>query len=239
MTKLSVNINELATLRNAGCGNSPDILKTAVLAGMAGAHGITAHPLPGSGLLGYDDILKLRSSISTELNIAGNPTDLFIRLVRELHPEQVTLMCGDGNATAADRAWDTKHNLGLLSEVCQIFNTDGIKTSIFVEPDVEMVRYASDTGCKCAVLDAQHYAKNFEYGQEAAIEPYIYAAEEALKCGLELNAGRGFNLANIGFFCSTLPETAGISVGHGLICDALYIGLDTAVKAYLAELENI
>ena len=101
-----------------------------------------------------------------------------------------------------------------------------------------MVRYASDTGCKCAVLDAGQYSKGYEFGREAAIEPYCYAAEEALKCGLELNAGRGFNLANIGYYHSTLPETAGISVGHGLICDALYIGLDTAVKAYLGELEN-
>lgn len=238
MTKLSVNINELATLRNAGCCNAPDILKAAALATIAGAQGITAHPLPGSGLLDYEDILQLRTAIRAELNIAGYPTDMFIRLVRELHPEQVTLMYSDGNATAASGGWDTKHNLGFLTEVCQIFNTDGIKTSIFVEPDVEMVRYASDTGCKCAVLDAQSYAKGFEFGREAAIEPYIYAAEETLKCGLELNAGRGFNLANIGFYCNTLPETAGVSVGHGLICDALYIGLDTAVKAYLAELEN-
>ena len=238
MTKLSVNINKIATLRNARGGNLPDVVKAALNIERFGAQGITVHPRPDERHIRYSDVRELKPLLTTEFNIEGNPIDKFIRLVREVHPAQVTLVPDAENVLTSNAGWDTKHNLGYLSEICTIFNVEGIRTSIFVDPDIEMIRYASETGCKRIELYTESYARDYSKNREQAIEKYYFAAEEAVKCGLEINAGHDLNLENLRYFAQTIPSLAEVSIGHALISDALYMGLEATVKAYLAELNN-
>ena len=238
MTKLSVNINKIATLRNARGGNLPDVVKAALDIERFGAQGITVHPRPDERHIRYSDVRELRPLLTTEFNIEGNPTDPFIRLVREVHPAQVTLVPDAENVLTSNAGWDTKHNLGYLTEICQIFSVQGIRTSIFVDPDIEMIRYAAETGCKRIELYTESYARNYPENREQAIEKYYFAAEEAIRCGLEINAGHDLNLENLRYFARTIPSLAEVSIGHALISDALYMGLEATVKAYLAELNN-
>ena len=238
MTKLSVNINKIATLRNARGGNLPDVVKAALDIERFGAQGITVHPRPDERHIRYSDVRELKPLLTTEFNIEGNPIDKFIRLVREVHPAQVTLVPDAENVLTSNAGWDTKHNLGYLSEICTIFNVEGIRTSIFVDPDIEMIRYASETGCKRIELYTESYARDYSKNREQAIEKYYFAAEEAVKCGLEINAGHDLNLENLRYFAQTIPSLAEVSIGHALISDALYMGLEATVKADLAELNN-
>lgn len=238
MTKLSVNINKIATLRNARGGNLPDVVKAALDIERFGAQGITVHPRPDERHIRYSDVRELKPLLTTEFNIEGNPTDPFIRLVREVHPAQVTLVPDAENVLTSNAGWDTKHNLGYLTEICQIFNVQGIRTSIFVDPDIEMIRYASETGCNRIELYTESYARDYAENREQAIEKYYFAAEEAARCGLGINAGHDLNLENLRYFAQTIPSLAEVSIGHALISDALYMGLEATVKAYLAELNN-
>ena len=238
MTKLSVNINKIATLRNARGGNLPDVVKAALDIERFGAQGITVHPRPDERHIRYSDVRELKPLLTTEFNIEGNPIDKFIRLVREVHPAQVTLVPDAENVLTSNAGWDTKHNLGYLSEICTIFNVEGIRTSIFVDPDIEMIRYASETGSKRIEIYTESYARDYSKNREQAIEKYYFAAEEAVKCGLEINAGHDLNLENLRYFAQTIPSLAEVSIGHALISDALYMGLEATVKAYLAELNN-
>ena len=236
MTKLSVNINKIATLRNARGGNLPDVVKAALDCERFGAQGITVHPRPDGRHIRYDDVHALKMVLSTEFNIEGNPVESFIRLVCEVHPAQVTLVPDAENVLTSNAGWDTRTHLAYLKRICKRFNDEGIRTSIFIDPVPEMIRYAAETGCRRVELYTEAYARDYESGRERAIAPYVAAAEEAARCGLELNAGHDLNLHNLRYFRQTIPFLAEVSIGHALICDALYMGLERTIQAYRAQL---
>lgn len=233
MTKLSVNINKIATLRNARGGNMPDVLKAARDCESFGAQGITVHPRPDERHIRYSDVEQLKELITTEFNIEGNPAGRFTELVLKVHPTQVTLVPDAENVLTSNAGWDTKSNLSYLKRICKIFNDEGIRTSIFVDPVIEMVRYAAETGCNRIELYTEAYARNYSVNREEAVEPYFKAAQEAVKLGLGLNAGHDLNLDNLAYFSRTVPGLMEVSIGHALICDALYLGLEKTVRSYL------
>ena len=237
MTKLSVNINKIATLRNARGGNVPDVLKAAVNCERFGAQGITVHPRPDERHIRYADVRALKPLLTTEFNIEGNPIDSFRELVLEVHPAQVTLVPDGNNVLTSNAGWDTKRNLQYLKEICGIFKRDGIRVSIFVDPVPEMIRYAAETGCDRVELYTEAYASGYAANREKAIAPYYEAACEAVKSGLGLNAGHDLSTENLRYFNQTLPGLLEVSIGHALISDALYWGLEKTIQAYLQELK--
>lgn len=237
MTKLSVNINKIATLRNARGGNMPDVLKAAKDCEAFGAQGITVHPRPDERHIRYNDVTALKELVTTEFNIEGNPIDKFTELVLKVKPTQVTLVPDAENALTSNAGWDTKRNLDYLKKICRTFNEEGIRTSIFVDPVVEMVQYAAETGCSRIELYTEAYAREYGECREKALEPYYKAAQEAVRLGLGLNAGHDLSLENLRYFHQNIPGLMEVSIGHALICDALYMGLDASIKAYLNELK--
>jgi len=237
MTKLSVNINKIATLRNARGGNMPDVEKAAVDCEHFGAEGITVHPRPDERHIRYADVRAIKPLLTTEFNIEGNPIDSFRDLVLEVHPAQVTLVPDAHNALTSNAGWDTKRNLQYLKEICGIFKRDGIRVSIFVDPVVEMIRYAAETGCDRVELYTEAYAAGYASNREQAIAPYYEAACEAVKMGLGLNAGHDLSTVNLRYFNQTIPGLLEVSIGHALISDALYWGLERTIQAYLQELK--
>lgn len=237
MTKLSVNINKIATLRNARGGNLPDVLQVARDCERFGAQGITVHPRPDGRHIKYEDVTQLKPILTTEFNIEGNPIDSFIDLVLKVHPAQVTLVPDGNNVLTSNAGWDTKHNLEYLKGICATFNKEGIRTSIFVDPIIEMIQYASETGCKRIELYTEAYAANYNLNKEKALEPYHIAAEEAIKCGLGINAGHDLNLTNLKYFRDNIPGLLEVSIGHALICDSIYLGLQNTIEAYLERVK--
>ena len=237
MVKLSVNINKIATLRNARGGNRPDVLQAALDCQSFGAEGITVHPRPDGRHIRYCDVRAIKDNISVEFNIEGNPIDEFRKLVLEVHPTQVTLVPDAPEALTSNAGWNTRENRGFLKDICRVFHSEGIRTSIFLDPDVEMVRYATDTGCDRIELYTEAYAREYCNGPEKAIESYAKAALEAVNCGLGLNAGHDLNLDNLRFFKDNVSGLQEVSIGHALICDALYMGLEKSISAYLGELK--
>ena len=237
MTKLSVNINKIATLRNARGGNVPDVLKAAVDIERFGAQGITVHPRPDERHIRYADVRALKPLLTTEFNIEGNPIDSFRDLVLEVHPAQVTLVPDAESALTSNAGWDTKRNTKYLKEICRIFQRDGIRVSIFVDPVVEMIRYAAETGCDRVELYTEAYASGYAANPEQALAPYYEAACEAVRLGLGLNAGHDLNTVNLRYFNQHIPGLLEVSIGHALISDALYLGLEKTIQAYLGELK--
>jgi len=237
MTKLSVNINKIATLRNARGGNMPDVLKAALDIERFGAQGITVHPRPDARHIRYDDVTSLKQILSTEFNIEGNPIQSFIDLVLQVLPTQVTLVPDANDAITSNAGWNTKDNLGYLKKICRLFNDAGVRTSIFLDPSAEMVKYAAETGCQRIELYTEAYARGYGENREQAIEPYVTAAEEACRQGLDVNGGHDLNLENLRYFCNNIPGLKEVSIGHALICDALYMGLEKTVRSYLGELK--
>ena len=237
MTKLSVNINKIATLRNARGGNVPDVLKAAVNCERFGAQGITVHPRPDERHIRYADVRALKPLLTTEFNIEGNPIDSFRDLVLEVHPAQVTLVPDANNVLTSNAGWDTKRNLQYLKDICSVFKRDGIRVSIFVDPVPEMIRYAAETGCDRVELYTEAYASGYAANREKAIAPYYEAACEAVKMGLGLNAGHDLSTENLRYFNQTIPGLLEVSIGHALISDALYWGLEKTIQAYLQELK--
>ena len=238
MTQLSVNINKFATLRNARGGNLPDVVKAALDCESFGAQGITVHPRPDERHIRYSDVRKLRPVIGTEFNIEGNPIQSFIDLVCEVHPDQVTLVPDAPNVITSNAGWDTVKSGEFLSETCALFKAEGIRVSIFVDPDPEMVRGALACGADRVELYTEAYATNYATDREAAIAPYRKAAETARDCGLGLNAGHDLNLENLSWFIRNIPWTDEVSIGHAIICDALYLGLERTLKEYLDRIRN-
>lgn len=232
MTKLSVNINKVATLRNARGGNNPDVLQTAIDCEMFGAEGITVHPRPDERHIRYQDVRDIRSRITTELNIEGNPIDRYIDLVLEVRPTQVTLVPDADDQLTSNHGWDTKANRGFLTDVVGRFREAGIRTSIFVDADPEMVACARECGTDRVELYTEPYASGYAADREAAIGPFVEAAEEARRQGLGLNAGHDLSLRNLHYFHRRIPWVNEVSIGHALICDALYIGLKAAIEKY-------
>ncbi|MFA6770487.1 MAG: pyridoxine 5'-phosphate synthase [Bacteroidales bacterium] len=238
MTKLSVNINKFATLRNARGGNMPDILLAAKECERLGAQGITIHPRPDERHITYQDVRNLKPILSTEFNIEGNPIDSFVKLVLENKPAQVTLVPDAHDAITSNSGWDTKTYKPFLKKICSIFNAEGIRTSIFLDPDIEMVKHAADIGCNRIELYTEEYAIKYSLGErEMAIEPYMKAAAAATQAGLGLNAGHDLSLENLKYFSKNIPDLLEVSIGHALICDALYLGLENTIQSYLRQLK--
>lgn len=236
MTRLSVNINKIATLRNARGGNIPDVLKAAIDCQRFGAEGITVHPRPDERHIRYQDVRDIRPIITTEFNIEGYPSESFINLVLSVVPHQVTLVPDPPNALTSNTGWDTIANKAFLKKIIPIFQEKGIRTSIFVNADVEMVKHAADTGTNRIELYTEPYASQYPLGPEKAIEPFVKAALAAQEVGLGLNAGHDLNLENLNFFARNIPGLLEVSIGHALISDALYYGLENTIQLYLKQL---
>jgi len=232
MTKLSVNINKIATLRNARGGNLPDLIQVAKDCEKFGAQGITVHPRPDGRHIRYEDVRNLKQIVTTEFNIEGYPSKDFIDLVLEVKPHQVTLVPDAPDAITSNNGWDTKKYQKMLYEICQVFKNEGIRTSLFVNPDVEMVKNAKLCGTNRIELYTEHYAEIYPLNPQSAIEEYVDAAEEAVRQGLGINAGHDLNLHNLAFFAQHIPQLLEVSIGHALICDALYLGLEETIKQY-------
>jgi len=236
MTRLSVNINKIATLRNARGGNIPDVQKTAQDCERFGAQGITVHPRPDERHIRYKDVELLKPLITTEFNIEGNPIPQFINLVLKHKPDQVTLVPDDPNQLTSDHGWDTIKHKDFLKDVIARFKEAGIRTSIFVDPDPKMVEHAVKTGTDRIELYTESYASGFNNDKEKAVAPFTEAAKVAQAVGLGINAGHDLNLENLGFFIKSIPWVDEVSIGHALICDALYLGLENTIQLYLRAL---
>lgn len=232
MAKLSVNINKIATIRNARGGNSPDVVKAALDIEGFGADGITVHPRPDERHIRYADVLNLKPVLSTEFNIEGNPIPKFMDLVLSVRPTQVTLVPDAPDALTSCAGWNTRDNQDFLSDIVSRLKEAGIRTSIFVDPDPEMVSYAAKTGTDRVELYTEPYASAYAADPEKAIAPFIAAATEAKKLGLQVNAGHDLSLVNLDFFLRKIPFVKEVSIGHQLICDALYLGLKETVAQY-------
>jgi pyridoxine 5-phosphate synthase len=239
MTKLSVNINKIATLRNSRGGNNPDLIKAALDIERFGADGITVHPRPDERHIRYADVTELKRVITTELNIEGNCREQkFVDLVLATKPAQVTLVPDALGQLTSDHGWDTITHRDYLSEIISIFKAAGIRVSIFVDPVVEMVQGAAETGTDRIELYTEGYASHFFHDKETAVAPYTAAAKKAKELGLGLNAGHDLSLENLAYFSQQIPELDEVSIGHALICDALYYGLENAVQLYQRQLNK-
>ena len=232
MTKLSVNINKTATLRNARGGNLPDVLISALDIERFGAQGITIHPRPDERHIRYSDAYNLKKQINTELNIEGNPIDRFMDLVLEVVPAQATLVPDAPDAITSDAGWNTKEHKSFLQDTIARLKEKGIRTSIFVDADEEMVFHAKETGTDRIELYTESYAANYTKNREDAISDFVKAGKVAQELGLGLNAGHDLNLENLKYFAELVPNLMEVSIGHALICDALYLGLENAVMMY-------
>ncbi|MBR2608238.1 MAG: pyridoxine 5'-phosphate synthase [Bacteroidales bacterium] len=235
MTRLSVNINKIATIRNARGGNMPDVTKAALDCERFGAEGITVHPRPDERHIRYSDVRQIRPLVATEFNIEGNPIKSFIDLVLEVIPDQVTLVPDAEDAITSNAGWDTVRHRDFLKEVCTEFRSKGIRTSIFIDPKPEMAEAAALCGCDRVELYTEGYAAMYAKDREAAIAPYLRTAETVRDCGLGLNAGHDLNLENLEYFIRTIPWTDEVSIGHAIVCDALYMGLEQTIRAYLSK----
>jgi pyridoxine 5-phosphate synthase len=236
MTKLSVNINKIATIRNARGGSSPSVTEAAIKLQTFGAQGITIHPRPDQRHITRKDVYDLKPLVSTEFNIEGNPHRAFIDMVLEIQPEQVTLVPDGEDAITSNAGWDCEHNLEFLKLVIAEFKAVGIRTSIFLDPNPEMVKFAKETGADRIELYTEAYATNYSKNKEEAIKPYIETALEAEKYGLGINAGHDLSLENLKYFADHIPNLLEVSIGHALISEALYMGLENTVQAYLKRL---
>jgi pyridoxine 5-phosphate synthase len=237
MTKLSVNINKIATLRNSRGGNVPNLLKVATDIENFGAEGITIHPRPDERHIRYQDARDLKNIVRTEFNIEGNPIKSFMDLVLETKPTQVTLVPDGINAITSNAGWDTIKNQSFLQEVIQEFQQNGIRTSIFIDTDVKLIEAAAKTGADRIELYTEEFAKQFDSGNKEAIKSYTEAAILANKIGLGINAGHDLSLENIKFFKQNIPNLAEVSIGHALIAESLYLGLENVVNMYLHRLK--
>jgi len=236
MTRLSVNINKIATLRNARGGNMPNVIQTAQDIESFGAQGITVHPRPDERHIRYSDVRELTKVVKTEFNVEGNPNQKFIDLVLETKPDQVTLVPDAVDAITSNAGWDTKKHQDYLIDIINTFKSHNIRTSIFVDPDAEMIKYAKTTGTDRVELYTESFAKEYNSDKHHAIKSYVNAAEEANKLNLGLNAGHDLSLENISFFAQNIPNLKEVSIGHALICESLYHGLENVIKSYLNKL---
>ena len=237
MTRLSVNINKIATIRNARGGSMPDVTAAAVNCERFGADGITVHPRPDERHIRYSDVREIRPLITTEFNIEGNPIESFMNLVLEVRPDQVTLVPDAEDAITSNAGWDTLRHRDFLTEICGELRANGIRSSIFIGADPRMAEGAAACGADRVELYTEPYAEMFPRDPQAAIADFIEAAEAARDCGLGLNAGHDLNLDNLEFFIRNIPWTDEVSIGHALISDALYMGLEQTIKSYLSKVK--
>ncbi len=237
MTRLSVNINKIATLRNARGGDLPNVVKTALDCERFGAQGITVHPRPDERHIRFKDVYDLKPLLTTEFNIEGYPARVFIDLVINVRPAQVTLVPDPPGVLTSDSGWDTIQHGPFLKEIITEFHHHGIRTSIFVAPDLLMIRNAAETGTDRIELYTESYAKKFPSDREEAIKPFISAASVAIESDLGINAGHDLNLENLKYFAGHIPGLSEVSIGHALISDALYFGLENTIQLYLRQLQ--
>jgi len=237
MTRLSVNINKIATIRNARGGNMPDVEKASLDCERFGAEGITVHPRPDERHIRYSDVRAIRPTITTEFNIEGNPIPSFVDLVLEVVPDQVTLVPDAHDAITSNAGWDTIANRAFLTDICSAFKAKGIRTSIFIDPIPAMAEGAKLCGADRVELYTAEYAAQYAAGPDAAIAPYLETAKAARDAGLGLNAGHDLSLENLEHYIRTIPWTDEVSIGHAIICDALYMGLEQTIQAYLSKIK--
>jgi pyridoxine 5-phosphate synthase len=235
-TKLSVNINKLATIRNARGGNNPNLIIYAEKIESYGAEGITIHPRPDQRHIRFNDVYALKNTVKTEYNIEGYPSEEFIKMVLDVKPHQVTLVPDPPDVLTSNAGWDTRTNLEFLKQTISRFKAEGIRTSIFLNPDPTLIESAAETGTDRIELYTELYAANFYSNKEEAIKPYIETAEKAIKFGLGVNAGHDLDLFNLKYFAKNVPGLLEVSIGHALICDALEFGMANTVKMYLNQL---
>lgn len=233
MTRLSVNINKLATLRNARGGNNPDLLQAVQRIQQFGANGITVHPRPDERHIRYNDVRMIRSQVHTEFNIEGNPKEeKFVALVLETKPDQVTLVPDAMDQITSNHGWDTLKEAAFLKQIITVFKDAGIRVSIFLDPNIELVAAAKHCGADRIELYTEAYARQYPNDPDKAIHDYLKTAAEARHVGLEMNAGHDLDLQNLGFFSRQIPDLCEVSIGHALICDALWYGLENTVQMY-------
>jgi pyridoxine 5-phosphate synthase len=237
MAKLSVNINKIATLRNARGGNVPDVLQAAVDCQRFGAQGITVHPRPDERHIRYSDVQNLKPLIITEFNIEGNPVPKFIDLVLEICPDQVTLVPDMHHQITSNAGWNTRKHKNFLKNTVSVFKKHGIRTSVFVDTDLTNICYAAETETDRIELYTEPYATNFTVNKIEAVKPFAAAAEKAMELGLGVNAGHDLNRANLNFFCANIPNLLEVSIGHAIISDAIYLGLENIIQLYLKQLK--
>lgn len=238
MTKLSVNINKVATIRNARGGNTPNVVKFALDCERFGAQGITVHPRPDERHIRYADALDLKPLLTEEFNIEGNPVPKFIQLVQQVRPAQVTLVPDAEDAITSNAGWDTIRHEDFLRRVVADFKTNGIRVSLFVDPVPEMIRKVAEIGADRVELYTEAFASHYAEDRAKAIEPYVKAAEVARECGLGVNAGHDLSLENLAYFHQQIPWCDEVSIGHALISDALYLGIEETIHQYLACLKD-
>lgn len=237
MAKLSVNINKIATLRNSRGGNMPDLCLAAVRCQQYGAQGITVHPRPDERHIRYRDVYDLKPLINTEFNIEGFPSDNFLKLVLDAMPAQVTFVPDAHDVLTSNSGWDVKRNLDFLKGIIQNMQSAGIRTSIFVDTDIENIAYAAETGTNRIELYTEPYALNYLENREQAVGPFVQAAVLAASLGMGVNAGHDLNLRNLKYFSDSIPELLEVSIGHALISDAIYLGLENTIQLYLRQLK--
>ena len=233
MTKLSVNINKVATIRNARGGNNPNVLQVALDCEKFGAEGITVHPRPDERHIRYQDVYDLKPALHTEFNIEGNPCPAFTDLVLKICPTQVTLVPDAPDQITSNAGWDTKTNLSFLTDIIDEFKKKGIRTSVFVGTEPEMIEYAAKAGADRVELYTEPYATQYEVDPESAVKPFVEAARVARQLGLGVNAGHDLSLKNLAYLHQHISWLAEVSIGHALICDALYLGLEETIRRYL------
>jgi pyridoxine 5-phosphate synthase len=238
MTKLSVNINKIATLRNARGGNIPDLRLAAINCQRFGADGITVHPRPDERHIRYSDVSEIKPVITTEFNIEGYPSESFMNLVLSVGPDQVTLVPDPPGAITSSAGWDAIKNLEFLKKIIQKFRQQGIRTSVFIDTNIKNIKSAALTGTDRVELYTEPYARLYPSGHENAIESFVKAAEAARECGLDINAGHDLNLENLKYFRKNIPWLKEVSIGHALISDALYLGLENTIRMYKRELSD-
>ena len=237
MTRLSVNINKIATLRNARGANNPDVIKTAIDCERFGAQGITVHPRPDERHIRYDDVLRLKKAVKTEFNIEGYPDARFIKLIGDVKPEQATLVPDKPEAITSNAGWDTIENEALLIKVISELKRSGVRVSLFVDPNPAMVEGAKKVGADRIELYTEPYATLYHTNKVESVQPYITAAKIATSLGLGINAGHDLDLYNLKYLKQSIPSLDEVSIGHALICNALYFGLENTIQLYLRELE--
>jgi len=236
MTKLSVNINKIATLRNARGGNNPDLLRLAGDIERFGAQGITVHPRPDERHIRRTDVYDLKKTVSTEFNIEGFPDKRFLELIKDIRPTQATLVPDPPDVLTSNAGWDTIKNQNFLVGIIKEIKSYGVRTSIFMAPDIKLIEYAKFTGTDRIELYTEAYAKGYKLNKELAIQPYILAAKKANELNVGLNAGHDLDLENLKYFKDHIPGLLEVSIGHALVCDALYFGLENTVQLYLRQL---
>jgi len=237
MTRLSVNINKIATLRNARGGNIPNVLEASINCERFGAQGITVHPRPDERHIRYQDVRDIKPTITTEFNIEGYPCEPFLDLVKQVRPNQVTFVPDAPETLTSNRGWDAASNKDFLRKIIRDMQSYGIRTSLFVETDRQNIKHAADTGTDRVELYTEPYASNYSTNREQAIEPFIRAAETVGETGMGLNAGHDLNLDNLSYFNQHIPGLLEVSIGHALLADALYYGLENTIQLYLRQLK--